>query len=1020
MLTKVTPPYIDPAGDPRRGALPVRPPFVLRDVTARVFPLKANIARLTEFCDSYLNMDIPDEIVHYRPALPYVYLMVLNYGSMSPSSVAAQNVGWVAQHEVTFTVPLQKWRRENGRLVFKDWATVTPFIFVDDEVSQATGREVYGWPKILAKVDSDTPQWAGDPRAGIRLFTLSTHTFARVYAGQREDMQVLLHVDRDGPPMFTQMPPDLANRWLPLTFVPSAIRNSLSLIGDAADILLGLRLRGFTTDWNPGALLSMAGKGVNYLGQALCGLPFTSLVRGATGAKDPELWLLPKLFMDSVTLKQFRDPEDPRLARHVALINSQMGIDRLNRCGLLGDVELLRVDPSGGLTVRIHQYTSQPIVQSLGLEVLNRYQETDGQWVSVLKPCFPFWTDVDLYYGTGEVICARTNPGDIQKVPWDDHQTDQPKPVGQSQSTPPSEILYNTVLGAATAPVLGPFHFPDMTVQVYPLLADGAQLARFVDSYLNEPFASTDLSFKTVGSYVYLVVSVLGDQLGTMWSSNNNIGWWADREVAFCVPVKWYRGGELVSLAMIEPFVYANNGRAVITDREVNGRPSVSARIESPEDIWLTKSGPVNDRKLLHMTTEIFPALNVGQRAEQRTLLDIDGEDVLPYNDDVGWRKVAEGWGRDLVDEIRRKIRLRSVQGKEVLDAKALALEVLAHEAPLNRIVFKQYRAAGNVELACYQAAVHTPRSITAIYDLREIETRMHVRLHRAPGHPIAEVLGLKVKSIVSKDGNVIDNIQPLRPFWMRIGMKEELGTVIGTVTGMQPAGPQPSGSPTREWCITHPWFNGPAASDAGRVRQSQSSPYFLTPGGTRVGSSLLDDLHPQNLKAQADKWLRRALLREIGWLQVTVRRLGPDALQDLHANLSRSDSDDLRQIENSPAIEALCQAFPAERLVALGVAVRQARPIWPELADMPNAAQDPQPAARLATQDATTAIDTLEEMQLVLDSILSNEWEHWGNPRFFRGKAPKPENAFPPGSIGTEAAKDVLRNYAGDDLPIT
>jgi hypothetical protein len=86
MAMNALPRYIDPAGDPRVGALPVRPPFLFHEVTARVFPLKANIARLSQFCDSYLNMDIPQEIVHYRPALPYVYLMILNYGSMSPSA----------------------------------------------------------------------------------------------------------------------------------------------------------------------------------------------------------------------------------------------------------------------------------------------------------------------------------------------------------------------------------------------------------------------------------------------------------------------------------------------------------------------------------------------------------------------------------------------------------------------------------------------------------------------------------------------------------------------------------------------------------------------------------------------------------------------------------------------------------------------------------------------------------------------------------------------------------------------
>ena len=91
--TGTQPDYIAPAGDARDGSLPVRPPFQFTGVTARVFPLKANMARLAAFCDAYVNMDIPPEIVHYRPALPYVYLMVLDYGSMSSASMHAQNVG---------------------------------------------------------------------------------------------------------------------------------------------------------------------------------------------------------------------------------------------------------------------------------------------------------------------------------------------------------------------------------------------------------------------------------------------------------------------------------------------------------------------------------------------------------------------------------------------------------------------------------------------------------------------------------------------------------------------------------------------------------------------------------------------------------------------------------------------------------------------------------------------------------------------------------------------------------------
>jgi hypothetical protein len=59
MAMNALPRYIDPAGDPRVGALPVRPPFLFHEVTARVFPLKANIARLSQFCDGSMSPSAP-------------------------------------------------------------------------------------------------------------------------------------------------------------------------------------------------------------------------------------------------------------------------------------------------------------------------------------------------------------------------------------------------------------------------------------------------------------------------------------------------------------------------------------------------------------------------------------------------------------------------------------------------------------------------------------------------------------------------------------------------------------------------------------------------------------------------------------------------------------------------------------------------------------------------------------------------------------------------------------------------
>lgn len=1025
--TGTQPDYIDPAGDARDGSLPVRPPFQFTGVTARVFPLKANMARLASFCDAYVNMDIPPEIVHYRPALPYVYLMVLDYGSMSSASMHAQNVGWVAQHEVAFTVPLERWRKVKGKLVFQDWACVSPFIFVDDEMSLTTGREVYGWPKVAGTVDASVSLWASHPQAGSRVFSFSTQVFPHVYAGKSEEPRVLLTIDADPALSYARFPVDAGNAWSPWNALAQATRSSLSLMGQAADLVWALPVRGFRTDRSLGALKAMGTRAAGYLARLGPPLLAERLGLPALGSSGA-----PGLSFDNITVKQFRDAQEPDRACYKALVRSRMGVERINRSGLLGDANLLRGDTSGGYTLRVHRYGSQPIIQSLGIEVTRSEELGDGTAVSVLKPVFPFWNDVDLYYGAGELVCSRIYthgaPGsngwvDAQppadtappaaaaaQLPADTATPPEPEHAGAAPAGPALECAgdYNTALGAATQPVAGPFDFPDVTLQVYPLLADRVQLDAFVERYLNEPLRDAGVDFETMGSYAYLLVSSIGDQVGTMWSSANNVGWWAEREVSFCVPVRWYRTDaasgqrELISTGLVAPFVYASSGRAVITDREVNGRPSVKATIESPQDVWLDASGPVNPRQYLRLATEVFPALGLGQQAEERTLLRIDGADVLRYDDSVGWRLVGERWGQQLVGELVRKHQLHEDQAAEVAAARALALELLAHGAPINSLVLKQYRAGDDVGKACYQALVRTQRSIQRIYDMREIEERVHVRLHRYPGHPIAQTLGLQVKSVDSTGGEVVQNLQPLHPFWMRISVREELGEVVAVR--------RHDGG----WEGPHPWlqrtepmafgYGTPGLDTGAVVRDAEApQPYFQTPGATRVG--MQGPVAPQRLREQQQLALRASLASSLQGLAETLAAMPADEIQTLPQPLSERQAAllaEVRQQAGAGSLAPWADAQPVTALLALERALIKAGLNW--------SPADPG-QARFSHAEARQAIEGLDEVQLVVESILGAEWENWGSPRWLR-KPPsqlRPEPCLPAHSLqgGYEALRD-------------
>ena len=234
------------------------------------------------------------------------------------------------------------------------------------------------------------------------MFSFSTQVFPHVYAGKSEQARVLLTIDADPTLSYARLPVDAGNAWSPWNALAQATRSSLSLMGQAAYLVWALPVRGFRTDRSLGALKAMGSRAAGYLARLGPPLLAERLGLPAVGASGP-----PGLSFDNITVKQFRDAQEPDRACYKALVRSRMGVERINRSGLLGDANLLRGDTSGGYTIRVHRYGSQPIIQSLGIEVTRSEDMGEGSHVSVLKPVFPFWNDVDLYYGAGELVCSR-------------------------------------------------------------------------------------------------------------------------------------------------------------------------------------------------------------------------------------------------------------------------------------------------------------------------------------------------------------------------------------------------------------------------------------------------------------------------------------------------------------------------------------------------------------------------------------------------------------------------------------
>jgi hypothetical protein len=132
------------------------PPYQCTGVKLFAFPLLADIAPLQTLCDQFLNIapnraGITFEPIPSAPNTCTVMIEALDYRSLKAPTPPWNDLGEVSQHELLFSVPV--WRKHGGVLV--ESGIFVPYIFVDDQASALTGREVVGLPKLLADFTLD-------------------------------------------------------------------------------------------------------------------------------------------------------------------------------------------------------------------------------------------------------------------------------------------------------------------------------------------------------------------------------------------------------------------------------------------------------------------------------------------------------------------------------------------------------------------------------------------------------------------------------------------------------------------------------------------------------------------------------------------------------------------------------------------------------------------------------------------------------------------------------------------------
>jgi hypothetical protein len=177
------------------------PAYKCTGVKVFAFPLLADLASLQTLCDRFLNI-APSAAGITFEAIPSalnsgtVMLEVIDYGSLKAPTPPWNGLGEAPQRELLFSVPV---RRTQGGVWVEDGIFI-PYIFVDDQASAFTGREVVGLPKVLADFSLDRNFPASMP---IKL------RFQERRAGQPIRMTELVRISSIGtvpPPGFPTVP----------------------------------------------------------------------------------------------------------------------------------------------------------------------------------------------------------------------------------------------------------------------------------------------------------------------------------------------------------------------------------------------------------------------------------------------------------------------------------------------------------------------------------------------------------------------------------------------------------------------------------------------------------------------------------------------------------------------------------------------------------------------------------------------------------------------------------------------
>ena len=134
----------------RDGDWVLRPLGTMESASMWIFALKAGAMELNTLCDKYVNAPSGNAVTA-KPLVsgaPFVLLVCADVARLYSKDVDDAARGWMTERDIGFFVPITLTAQGQSHT-----RTLIPYLYVNNFPAVLSGREMFGFPKVLAKIE---------------------------------------------------------------------------------------------------------------------------------------------------------------------------------------------------------------------------------------------------------------------------------------------------------------------------------------------------------------------------------------------------------------------------------------------------------------------------------------------------------------------------------------------------------------------------------------------------------------------------------------------------------------------------------------------------------------------------------------------------------------------------------------------------------------------------------------------------------------------------------------------------